>query len=348
MEAKVELVNLKSGNTLKKYLLINNNGMQVEVVSIGGTLTKIIVPDDEGNFENILLEWKDINLYEDNPGCFGALVGRVAGRIYKGKVTIDDKVYHFPINNNGNTLHGGLNGFHKKEWEGHVVVEKDQVMLVLTYTSVDQEEGFPGNLDMKVSYILHNDNALTIRYEGVSDADTIVNMTNHAYFNLSGNAKRDILDQVVYMNSNKICKLDKDLIPDGTFLSVDDEKPFDFRVPKRIGQDINADNIYLQYGGGYDHGFLLNEGEKAVELFDPISKRYMTVTTTCPGVVMYTMNGADNSLEFASGEGAMPRFGVCFETQKSPIGYDEAFKEAIILHKGETYKEETIFKFGIK
>lgn len=348
MDIKENQVTLKNGRVVTKFLMCNDNGMEVEVLDLGATMTKIIVPDQAGNYENVLLEWEELDVYEENPGCFGAVMGRIAGRIHDAKLTLEDKVYHFAKNNNGNTLHGGLKGFHTKTWEGHSCVGEEGAVVTLRYLSVDGEEGFPGNLQVEVQYVLNNDNALTIHYRGETDQTTVVNLTNHAYFNLSGDAKRSVLEQEVYINSDKMCELDSELIPVGGMLSLDEEKPFDFRVPKTIGRDIGEEHIQLQYGNGYDHGWMLGEGEKAAELFDPISKRCMTVKTDSPAVVMYTMNGADSSIKLSNGQGQMPHYGVCFETQKCPIGYNEVNKEAVILHKGEVYQTSTTFTFTTK
>ena len=215
-------VSFKSGKEVTVYQLVNDKGMMTEVLDLGGILTKIVVPDKDGQFENILLEWDDIETFETNPGYFNALIGRVAGRIYDAKVTINDKVYTFVKNNNGNVLHGGLMGFDKKIGTASDETTENEAVLKLTYFSEDGEEGFPGNLEVTVWYKLNNQNELTIAYQAKTDEDTIVNLTNHAYFNLSGNAKRSVLEQEVYINSDKICKLDRELIPDGEFLSVDE------------------------------------------------------------------------------------------------------------------------------
>lgn len=348
MEIKESKVTFKSGKVITKYALTNDNGMKVELISLGATIRKIIVPDAEGNFENVVLDWQDIEVYEQHPGSFGAIVGRTAGRICNGEVTIDGETYHFYKNNNGNTLHGGKLGFDHKNFNGKAVIDQEGAKVVFTYLSVDGEEGYPGNLEVEITYTLKNDNSLTITYKGETDKDTIVNLTNHAYFNLSGNAKRSVLDQEVFLNSDEIYRSDANLIPDGTMISVDDMPEFDFRVPKAIGQDIHADNEVLKYGGGYDTVFKLKEGnDVAAKLFDAISRRYMTVTTDAPCVVMYTMNGADSSLILSNGKSSKPYYAVCFETQRPPIGHNEVFKEFVLLNKGEVYTQTTTFKFGI-
>lgn len=347
MQVNMAKVTFKSGKEITKYVLQNDNHMEVEILSTGATLTRIMVPDAEGKVENVILGFKDIDLYEENGPSFGATVGRIAGRIYDGKVTLEGKEYHFAKNNNGNTLHGGIVGFSKKDWQGEAKVVNDQAVLTLSYLSPDGEEGFPGNLAVKVTYTLTNDNSLTLKYEGKTDKETIVNLTNHAYFNLSGDTKRKVLNQEVYINSDRIAELDHELIPTGKILSLDDKKVFDFRVPKTIGQDIDADDEMLKYGNGYDHAWLLNKGDKAVEVYEPISKRYMQIKTTAPGVVMYTMNGADGTM-LSSGKGAEARDAVCFENQRLAIGHNEVFKEDVILKPNETYFQETTWTFGVK
>ena len=348
MEITSSKVTFKSGKEITVYKLTNDKGMLVEILNLGGILTKIIVPDKQGCFENILLEWEDLETYEINPGGFGAVIGRIAGRIYDGKVTLNEKVYTFAKNNNGNTLHGGLSGFDKKIWTGTDETTKEEAVLKLTYFSEDGEEGFPGNLDVTVTYKLNNGNELTIEYKAQTDQDTIVNLTNHAYFNLSGNAKKSVLDQEVFINADKICKLDKELIPDGEFLNVEEYSAFNFKTRKPIGQDIAKDDLQLKYGNGYDHPWILNDGNKAAEFYDPASKRCMEVSTTEPGVVMYTMNYANNPIKLSNGELPHPYYGACFETQKLPIGHNEVFKEGVLLKKGSTYSSQTTFKFSVK
>lgn len=337
-----------SGRKVTRYELSNTQGMKVEVLSWGATLTKIIVPDKEGKIENVVLEWEDLNTYEKNPGSFGATVGRIAGRIADAKVTLDNEVYTFVKNHYGNTLHGGTEGFDKKEWKGEMHQTDEAVTLTLSYLSPDGEEGFPGNLVVKACYILKEDNTLTLTYEATTDKKTIVNLTNHAYFNLSGEAKRSILEQEVFINSNQMCDLNEELIPTGEIIDLDNESPFDFRKAKAIGKDIDEDNRLLKNGSGYDHCWLLNQGDKSAELYDPVSGRLMEIRTDAPGVVVYTMNYADGVTKLSNGKAEQKRYGICFETQRKPIGQNEVFKEETILKPGEVYRQETTFKFSIR
>ncbi len=347
MSMKVTVKNDKfsSGKEVKLFNLKNSSGMQVEVLSWGATLTKIMVPDKDGNIENVVLEWKDVDTYESNPGCFGSTVGRVAGRIADAKVTIDNKEYNFIKNNAGNTLHGGAVGFHLKPWEASVKEDEDEVSVTFTYESKDGEENFPGNLQAQITYTLKEDNSLTMTYGATTDKETIVNMTNHAYFNLSGNAKCSVLDQEVFINSSKICEGDSELIPSGNYLCLDQNKEFDFRVPKTIGKDINADHVQLKYGNGYDHIWVLDKGDISASLYDSVSGREMIVKTSAPGVVMYSMNFADDDVLLANGNRQQVRYGVCFETQKKAIGRNEVFKNEVILKPGENYSQVTTFLF---
>ncbi len=344
MEFSSTEMTLKTGKEIVKYTLENDQGMKVEVLNLGATLTKVMVPDQNGNFENVVLEWQDVNVYEQNPGYIGAVVGRVAGRISQAKITLDEKVYPLTKNENSNILHGGIEGFHSKLWQGEDISTQEEARLKLSYYSKDKEEGFPGNMQVTVIYSLNNDNELTIRYEATTDKLTVVNLTNHAYFNLSGDGKRSILDQEVFIDSDKILELDKESIPTGKNLLVDEEKAFDFRQSKPLGRDISADSLQLKYGKGYDHLWVLNQSDQAaIALYDPISKRCMEITTDQPCVVMYTMNNPPSErLNIANQE---IRYGVCFETQKRAIGYNEVFKEDTLLRPNEVYTAQTKYRF---
>lgn len=338
---------LASGKKIMQYTLVNDQQMCVEILSLGATLTKICVPDYEGKIENVILGWQDLNLYEEHPGNFGAVVGRVAGRIYKGQITLNQKLYELPINALTNTLHGGVNGFHKKDWMGEMSQTVDEVTLKLTYLSEDGEEGFPGNLKTSVIYRLNNQNQLTLEYEATTDQETVVNLTNHAYFNLSGEGKRDILGQEVFMDSDTLYALDETLIPTGKMISVEEKSCFNFKKAKALGKDIEEKDEMLVYGRGYDHIWKLNQGNEAIKLYDPISRRVMTVTTTASAVVMYTMNYASDPYKLSNGALQKPRDAVCFETQEPAIGYNEINKQEIILKPGEKYSQQTVFTFTI-
>lgn len=348
MQGSSEEIILKSGRKVTKFRLENDNHMVVEAISIGATLTQIIVPDAQGTMENVILGWQDLNHYEEHPGAFGAVVGRVAGRIYKGQVTLGGKAYHFPINSFDNTLHGGERGFHKRDWQGEIMIGEQESAIKWHYFSEDGEEGFPGNLQVTVTYTLNNQNELRLSYHAVTDQETVVNLTNHAYFNLSGNGKEDVLEQEVWMDSDWVYDLDEELIPVGTLRAVKEDPCFDFTQPKKIGQDIDKKHKALEEGMGYDHIWKLNQGKEAITLYDQVSRREMVITTTEPAVVMYTMNHADQPYVLENGNCQQPRFAVCFETQKPAVGYNEVNKEEIVLKPGETYNQETLLSFKIR
>lgn len=348
MKVSERQVALNNNIKITACLMENDYGMQVEVLNLGGIITKILTKDSKGNLENVVLEYEDWNSYITNPSYFGAVIGRTAGRIYQAKATINDKVYEFAKNDSDNSLHGGTDGFNKKIWDVKTEQNDDSVIVQLHFVSEDLEENYPGKLDTYVIYCLNNDNELIIDYKATTDKDTLVNMTNHTYFNLSGNAKRSILNHKIYINSKQICELDDKLIPTGNMINVSENKVFDFQQAKAIGQDIDYEDKQISYASGYDHPFLINDSDVTVKLCDPVSKRTMQIKTSEPCVVMYTMNGADKDNKIANGQIQKKRFAVCLETQKLPIGYNEIFKEGSLLRKGETYTQKTKYIFGLE
>lgn len=326
------------------YTLTNDNGIVVEALNLGGTITKILTPDDKNNYENIVLAYKDLNTYLSNPLYFGSIIGRTAGRIAKGEVYIDEKIHYFYKNNNGNTLHGGKEGFNKKIWQTNTLKSDESVALQLSYSSKDGEEGYPGNLRATVIYQLNNSNELTIEYKATTDQKTLVNLTNHSYFNLSGNGKRDILGHFLSINSDWLCELDESLIPTGRILPVENT-PFNFKTCKMIGEDIESGHFQLEYGKGYDHPWILNHNENAViTFFDPVSTRAMDIKTNQKAVVFYSMNMIED-IELSNGENAKKRYAACFETQNLPIGKKQCFIEDSILEPNKEYYHKTVLRF---
>ncbi|MGU8874889.1 aldose epimerase family protein [Clostridium perfringens] len=324
-------------------IVLKNNKVSVEILNLGAIVEKINVEDRYGNKENIVLAYKDEESYIENPSSLGAIVGRVAGRIGKGSFKLNDKIYELDKNNNGNCLHGGYKGFSKKIWDYSYSEDEEKSTATFTCFSKDGEGGFPGNLKVQVTYSLEGDK-LSIEYRASSDKDTVVNLTNHSYFNLSGNNKRNVLEQKLYIDSDKICELDKNLIPTGEFLSVE-KTPFDFREPKKIGEDINKNHLQLEIGSGYDHPWVLNKnGDFDAILIDEESGRVMKVKTDQKAVVCYSMNFPDE-LPLENGKVAKKHDGICFETQNLPVGYDDCFLDGIILKKDEEYYQKTTFEF---
>ena len=342
----MEIKNIRE-NGFERYQLINNNDMLVEVLSLGGVITKILTKDKNGVLENVVLAYKNLEDYYENPSSFGAMIGRTAGRIGGAEFSLNGEIYKLHKNNNENCLHGGNNSFNKKIWKVETIKEENYIGLKLSYISPDGENGYPGNLSLDVYYTLNNYNELKIHYTGKSDKDTIVNMTNHSYFNLSGNEKRNILNEEATINADYIGEVDKYLIPTGKAIDVKGT-PFDFNKGKLIGQDINEDNIQLNYGSGYDHPWILNKKKDSdVLLYDKESGRVLEIKTNQKAVVCYSMNFNDDLIKECGGVGAK-RDAICFEAQNLPIGYDDCFIEDVVLKAGELYDNETTYKFYIK
>ena len=327
--------------------LSNSVGIEVEILTLGGIIKSIKVPDKDGKFENILIEYEDINRYKVNPGYINALIGRTAGRIHNAAFTINDRTYKLAKNDGNNALHGGAVGFDKKIWKSKDLSD-DQVSAVeLTCFSPDGEEGYPGNLEVKVTYSLDQNNVFSIAYEALSDKDTLVNLTNHGYFNLSGQAKRTIEDQELMIKAEQVCQLDEENIVTGKLFDVNQHPAFDFRAPKAIGQDIDQDHPQLRPRQGYDHPWVLNQGQGAVTLHDPMSGRHMEISTDQNTVVVYTMNEANPS-RFTNGKENITRYGVTFETQNYPIGHNQCFKDQNLVLANEKYRQKTLFEFTVK
>ena len=327
------------------YNVSGENGFEFEILNLGGVITKIITPDKDGNLENIVLGYKDIENYIKNPSYYGGIIGRTAGRICDGKVVIEGKEYDLNKNYNPHQGHGGNIGFSHKIWDVDVIEEDDNITLKLTSKSYDNEENYPGNLDVVVCFKIYEDYKIEETYEAVSDKTTLVNMTNHSYFNLSGNIKRPIKDNYLKVDSNNILELDKTCVPTGKIINVENT-PFDFRDIKCVGKDINDDHEQIKIGNGYDHVFLLDNGNN-IYIEDIESKRTMSIITDQKAVVIYSMNSGDENLSY-TGEELKSRFGICFETQAPPIGRNMCFIEDSILNKGEKYTQKTVYKFGIK
>lgn len=326
---------------------IEGKNISIELLNLGATLKRILMNDREGKKENIVLTYLNDEDYIKNPSNFGASIGRVAGRIGNSKFKLGEKEYFLPKNNNGNCLHGGIEGFSKKNWKYELEENKDFCSVSFNYESKDLEEGFPGNLRVSIKYTLTKEDLLTIEYKGISDKDTLVNLTNHSYFNLAGNNKKSVLSHKLFIDSDNICELDEFLIPTGNFIKVNGT-PFDFRISKEIGKDIYLDNKQLKIASGYDHPWILNKKKKwDVEIKEEESGRIMKISTNQKGVVCYSMNFPDEFL-LDMGRKADKHDGICFETQGLPIGYNDCFIEEITLRASEEYNHKTIFKFEIQ
>ena len=333
------------GQTITTFTMINDQGMEVSTIDYGCTITRIVVPDRNGTLENVVLGFDTIEEYQQHSPYFGAVVGRHAGRIANAEFTLEGTTYHLEKNNNGNHLHGGIKGFDKVIWNTEVVEEKDSLTLVFTYLSKDGEEGYPGNLKMKISYTLNNDNELQISYEGVSDQKTVVNVTSHSYFNLSGNLKRDVLNHKLTLKSNRFLELDEELIPTGEILSVENTS-FDFRSGRKImeGTDTN-DRQNIIAGNGYDHPFLLTDNHnKEIYLFDDESGRGLIIETNQPAVVLYTGNQLADDFSIR-GIKSRKYLGLCLETQGLPDSLNHPHFPSAILEKDQGYHSVTKYIF---
>ncbi len=333
------------GKPVTEYTLTNANGMQVGFLNYGGTITHIITKDKNGAEGDVVLAYDSIAGYTQtgNP-FFGALIGRYGNRIAKGKFTLDDATYTLATNNNGQSLHGGLKGFDKVMWTATKLPGDSSLQLV--YDSKDGEEGYPGNLHVTVVYALGNDNGLSIDYTATTDKSTPVNLTNHAYFNLSAGADSTILDHELMIDANKYTRVDSVLIPTGELPDVKGT-PMDFTTAKKIGRDIDS------VPGGYDHNWVLNKTDnsfsKVATLYHPASGRFMEVFTTEPGLQFYSGNFLDGTLtNTRAGAKYVQHAALCLETQHFPDGPNQAGFPNTILKPGETYRQTTRYVFSVK
>ena len=329
---------------ITQYTITNANGMQVSIMNYGGTVTNLITPDKDKKMGDVVLGFDSLSgfLQKGNP-YFGCLVGRYGNRIAKGKFTIDGQTYQLPLNNNGNTLHGGLKGLDKVVWQASKPAGDSS--LSLTYTSKDGDQGFPGNLKVTVVYTLTADNSLEIAYTATTDKATPVNLTNHCYFNLSAGREGTILNHEVMMNADKYTAVDTLLIPTGQLPDVKGT-PMDFTTAKAIGKELAA------VKGGYDHNWVLNKKgadlEKVATAYDAGSGRLMEVFTTEPGLQFYTGNFLDSTLHGKNNSVYAKHAAFCMETQHFPDGPNQLTFPNTILKPGETYKSVTRYKFSVK
>ena len=338
------------GKVTNLYLL-KNDKIQVYITNYGGRIVSILTPDRYGQMGDVVLGFKSIDDYLSANGPYhGALIGRVGNRIAKGKFTLDGKTYSLPINNNQNHLHGGPEGFNNRVWEVKAV---DQSSISMNYLSKDGEMGYPGNLDVQVKYSLNNENELLISYKATTDKSTPVNLTNHAFFNLAGEASGTINDHLLRLNADNFTPVDETLIPIGENRSVEGT-PFDFRIPKTIGRDLNQQNTNTQmnYGGGYDHNFVLNkENDREMSLagyvIDPKTGRRMDIFTEEPGIQFYGGNFMDGSDIGKYGKKFLYRESFALETQHFPDSPNQPSFPHIILLPGDIYETKSIYKFSV-
>ena len=332
------------------YTLTNEAGMQVSVTTFGGRITSILVPDRSGVLQDVVLGFDKVEDYfpENNLTDFCAAIGRYANRINQGRITLDGKEYQLPQNNFGHCLHGGPTGWQYQLYE---VVEADQSHIRLLRRSPDGDNDFTGNVLAYVTYTLTPDNAIDIAYEATTDAPTVINMTNHSDFKLSGDPTRPILDHVLYVNAAAYTPVDNTYMTSGEVVPVAGT-PFDFTVPKPVGQDISADNEQLHNGNGYDHNWCLDTAGDlsavACELYCPASGIDLKVYTDEPGVQVYSGNFLDGTVKGKKGIVYQQRTGICLETQHYPDSPNKPQWPSVVLRPGETYRSHCIFAFGVK
>ena len=338
----------KTENDWQHYKLANGNGMRVSLLNFGGIITEILVPNRHGVLENVVLGYKNISDYEDNPNFFGAIIGRVAGRIQDSNFTLNEKTYSLKPNEGGHQLHGGSNGFYQVVWEATTFQTANTVGVKLTHSSEDGDGGYPGNLTTTVTYTLTNHNELIIDYSATTDKTTALTMTNHSYFNLNGNLTKTIKNHIITIDSDEFVELDKELIPTGNKINVADTT-FDFRHGRKITDGINSTyEQNLVATNGYDHYFLFNQNkDDKISVKEETSGRIMTVKTNQAGVVMYTSNTLEEGLALAEGE-SEKYLGVCFETQGSPASLHHEGFPTVILKADETYQKQTVFSFNVE
>ncbi len=337
------------GDSINLYVLNNNNGVEVAITNYGGRIVSVMVPDKDGVFKDVVLGFDNIDDYTATDNNFGATIGRYGNRIAHGKINIDGVEYELPQNNFGHSLHGGPEGFDKKVFSA---TQPDNKSLILTYLSEDGEAGYPGNLDVKVTMTLTDNNAIDIRYEALTDKKTVVNLTNHSYFNLSGDANNNVLDNILMINADSFTPVDDTFMTTGEILTVEGT-PMDFRTPTSIGERIdNYEYDQLKFGDGYDHNWVLNTkgdiSQVAASVYSPASGIQLEVYTDEPGVQVYTGNFLAGTDTGKYGAVYGKRNAICLETQKYPDTPNKPEWPSAFLMPGDTYTSRCIYKFTVK
>ncbi len=337
-----------NGKQTDLYVLKNKNGMEVCITNYGGRIVSVMVPDRKGVFQDVVLGFDNIDDYVRIDNNFGATIGRYGNRIAHGKIVVEGVEYQLPTNNFGHCLHGGDKGFHTQVFEAN---QTDNQHLELSYLSIDGEAGFPGNLQVKVVMTLTDDNAIDIQYEAKTDKETIVNLTNHSYFNLSGNPKNTILGDILMINADRFTPIDETFMTIGTIENVE-KTPLDFRKPTPIGERIEQyDFVQLKNADGYDHNWVLNtnsSSDVAATLFSPLTGIKLEVRTDEPGLQVYSGNFLDGKIIGKKGIAYQKRTAICLETQKYPNSPNNPAWASPYLKVGETYKSRCVYKFSVR
>ncbi|MGD8727716.1 MAG: aldose epimerase family protein [Gemmatimonadales bacterium] len=342
---------MPDGRAVSVYTLTNANGMRVRAINYGGIILSLEVPEREDRLDDVVLGYDDLEGYLEETPYFGAIIGRYGNRIAGGSFTLDGATYTLATNNGPNHLHGGLVGFDKVIWDAELFQHDSGAGVIFAYTSADGEEGYPGTLTVRVTYMLSQENELSFDYHAVTDKPTPVNLTQHTYFNLAGHGSGDILGHELTLNATRFTPVDATLIPTGDIIPVAGT-PFDFRSAKPIGADIAADHEQLQHGGGYDHNFVLDREAPglvhAAQVYEPTTGRVMDVYTTEPGLQFYSGNFLDGTITGKSGHVYGHRQGFCLETQHYPDSPNTPAFPTTILRPGEEYASRTVYTFGVR
>ena len=346
------------GQQATEFTFKNNNGMSVKIINIGGAIREINVPDQKGQTANVVLGYSDAESYASkNDVYLGVLIGRYANRIANGQFTLNGKTYQLPVNNGKNTLHSGPSTFAQDFWEAKILPQKKgntTASVEMSYLSPNGQNGFPGNVKTTVVYSLNEQNELSIQYKATTDQDTVINLTNHSYFNLAGEGSGSVEKQHVQILASKYTPTDAGSIPTGELASVAGT-PFDFRQMKAIGQDLRSNHPQMILAHGFDHNFVLDaydpkskEPKLAVNALDPESGRYMQVFTTEPGVQFYTSNFLDGSIVGTSGKAYRQTAAFALEAEHFPDSPNQANFPSTVLKKGHTFQATTVYKFGVQ
>lgn len=341
------------GAVIDMYVLKNKNGFEADVINFGAALVSLRVPDRSGNLADVVLGYKDIDGYVNDKAFLGATIGRYGNRIANGTFTLNGKTYQIPKNDGNNSLHGGAKGFNKRVWTAHEVTAPNAQAVRFSYLSKDGEEGFPGNLNVEVTYSVTNDNALRIEYSATTDKDTVLNLTNHSYFNLAGEGRGgDALRHELTLHADRFTPVNSTLIPTGELRPVKGT-PFDFTTSTAIGARIDGDDEQLKFGKGYDHNWVLNSGKGsglflAAEVHEPESGRVLQVLTDQPGIQFYSGNFLDGSIHGKSGTPYNHRSAFCLETQHFPDSPNHPNFPSTVLKPGQRFHSVTMYKFSSK
>ncbi len=337
---------MHNGKQVELYTLKNTKGMVVQITNYGGKIVSIIVPDRDGNMADVCLGYESAEEYFDGIASLGATMGRFANRIANAQFTLNDSTYHLAKNNGEHTIHGGEKGFRFKVWDAR---QLDERTLELSYVSKDGEEGFPGNLMLNVLFTVTEQNELKLDYHATTDKPTVLNVTNHAFFNLAGEGNGDILDHELLVNADAFTPVNSTAIPTGEVRNVEGT-PMDFTEMKRVGDRIDEDYDQLKHVGGYDHNFVLKKKENelalAALLYEPVSGRVMEVKTTEPGLQVYTANSLNGKGK--GGKTYGPKSSICLETQHYPDSPNHQNFPTTALNPGKDYISTTIYKFSVK